>query len=161
MTIIGIDPGSRFCGYGLIVLQGRKIVQAGCDVIKIDPKLTLSEKLVFLYDELKGIMEYYEPAIASVETIFYDKNIRSSFTLGHVRGVILFLIQNLGLELAEYSPREIKKSVVGNGNASKQQIHFMLKKSLKLKNITDNYDATDALAAAMCHYNKIRYEINV
>jgi len=159
LTIIGIDPGSIICGYGLLVLENRKIAQAGCDVIKMNKKLSFSEKLVFIHDELKSKIKKYKPDIASVETIFYDKNIRSSFVLSHVRGVILYTLQEMGVELAEYSPREIKKSAVGNGSATKEQVRFMIEKTLKLTSLPKEFDATDALAAALCHYNKIRYEI--
>lgn len=115
--------------------------------------------MVEIHDRILSVLETYKPSIAVVESIFYDKNINSAFKLGHVRGVILYLLAKMGIEIFEYSPREIKKSVVGNGNASKEQIKFMLEKSLNLTSLPNSFDATDALAAALCHYNKIRYEL--
>lgn len=157
MRILGIDPGSRFCGYGILQTEKRKLVAAGCDVIKVNPKLPLPERLLLIYNEINKVVQEYEPDIAVVETIFYGKNIKSAFTLGHVRGIILLALQNFGAEIAEYSPREVKKSVVGNGNASKEQVKFMVTKITK--QVSDSEDATDALAIALCHFNKIKFLI--
>ena len=155
MIILGIDPGSRFCGYGILQVEKNKLIAAGCNVIKIDPKLTLSDRLKKIYTEIKKVLNEYKPEIAIVETIFYGKNIKSAFTLGHVRGVILLALSQFDLEIAEYSPREVKKSVVGNGNASKEQVRYMVKKITRQTNKSE--DATDALAIALCHFNKIKY----
>ena len=133
------------------------MVAAGCDVIKVNPKLPLPERLLLIYNEINKVVQEYEPDIAVVETIFYGKNIKSAFTLGHVRGIILLALQNFGAEIAEYSPREVKKSVVGNGNASKEQVKFMVTKITK--QVSDSEDATDALAIALCHFNKIKFLI--
>jgi crossover junction endodeoxyribonuclease RuvC len=157
LRILGIDPGSRFCGYGILQTEKRKLVAAGCDVIKVNPKLPLPERLLLIYNEINKVVQEYEPDIAVVETIFYGKNIKSAFTLGHVRGIILLALQNFGAEIAEYSPREVKKSVVGNGNASKEQVKFMVTKITK--QVSDSEDATDALAIALCHFNKIKFLI--
>ena len=155
MIILGIDPGSRFCGYGILQVEKNKLIAAGCDVIKINPALSLSARLKKIYSEIKNVITEYKPELAVVETIFYGKNIKSAFTLGHVRGVILLALAENNLEIAEYSPREVKKSVVGNGNASKEQVQFMVQKITKQTNKSE--DATDALAIALCHFNKIKY----
>jgi len=155
LIILGIDPGSRFCGYGILQVEKNKLIAAGCDVIKINPALSLSARLKKIYSEIKNVITEYKPELAVVETIFYGKNIKSAFTLGHVRGVILLALAENNLEIAEYSPREVKKSVVGNGNASKEQVQFMVQKITKQTNKSE--DATDALAIALCHFNKIKY----
>jgi crossover junction endodeoxyribonuclease RuvC len=157
LIILGIDPGSNFCGYGILQIEYKKIVAAGCDVIKIDPSLTLAQRLNKIHTEISKVIKNYKPDIASVESIFYGKNIRSAFTLGHARGAILLALAQNNIPISEYSPREVKKSVVGNGNASKEQVKYMVQKILNLKEIPDSQDATDALAVALCQFNKERF----
>ncbi len=161
MIIIGIDPGSHVCGYGILQLENNKIVAAGCDVIKIDPTLDLAERLAVIYSEIDKVIDEYKPDIAAVETIFYGKNIKSAFTLGHARGAILLALAQRKIKIVEYSPREVKKSVVGNGNASKEQVEYMVKKILKIDIKPETQDATDALANALCLFNKIKLGIKL
>ncbi len=159
MIILGIDPGSHNCGYGILQVENRKIVAAGCDVIKINPKLPLPERLFKIYIEMKKIIDEYKPDIAAVETIFYGKNIKSAFTLGHARGAILLSLAEKEIEIYEYSPREVKKSIVGNGNASKEQVEYMVQKMLNINIKSKSMDATDALAIALCQFNKDKFRI--
>lgn len=119
--------------------------------------MKLADRLVVIYSEIKKIIEKYKPEISAVETIFYGKNIRSAFTLGHVRGTIILALAEQKIRIMEYSPREIKKSVVGNGNASKEQVKFMVEKILKTNFDNKSQDATDALAIALCQFNKDRF----
>ncbi len=161
MIIIGIDPGSHVCGYGILQLENNRIVAAGCDVIKIDPTLDLAERLAVIYSEIDQVIDEYKPDIAAVETIFYGKNIKSAFTLGHARGAILLALAQRKIKIVEYSPREVKKSVVGNGNASKEQVEYMVKKILKIDIKAETQDATDALANALCLFNKIKLGIKL
>ena len=159
MIILGIDPGTRNCGYGILELSKRTIVAAGCDVIKVNTRLELKERLPQVYDGLKRVLMEYQPDAAAVETIFYGKSIRAAFALGHVRGTILLLLSRANIPIYEYSPREVKKSVVGNGNAHKQQIQYMLGKTLSIDLSKQSEDATDGLALALCHYNRIRLNL--
>ena len=161
MIIIGIDPGSHVCGYGILQLENNRIVAAGCDVIKVNPNLDLAERLAVIYSEIDQIIDEYKPDIAAVETIFYGKNIKSAFTLGHARGAILLALAQRKIKIVEYSPREVKKSVVGNGNASKEQVEYMVKKILKIDIKPETQDATDALANALCLFNKIKLGIKL
>jgi crossover junction endodeoxyribonuclease RuvC len=161
LIIIGIDPGSHVCGYGILQLENNRIVAAGCDVIKIDSTLDLAERLAVIYSEIDQIIDEYKPDIAAVETIFYGKNIKSAFTLGHARGAILLALAQRKIKIVEYSPREVKKSVVGNGNASKEQVEYMVKKILKIDIKPETQDATDALANALCLFNKIKLGIKL
>ncbi|KQC09361.1 MAG: crossover junction endodeoxyribonuclease RuvC [Candidatus Cloacimonas sp. SDB] len=156
MIILGIDPGSNFCGYGVLEIDKGKIIAAGCDVIKIKKTLKLAEKLYEIHKGISCIISKYKPDIAAVESIFYGKNISSAFTLGHARGAILLALAQQGIPITEFSPREVKKSVVGNGNASKEQVQYMVQKILNLKNEPRSQDATDALAVALCQFNKER-----
>jgi crossover junction endodeoxyribonuclease RuvC len=157
VVILGIDPGSRYCGYGLLEVQGRRIVAAGCDVINMAREKDLLKRLDMLYIAIDGVMEEYKPEVAVVESMFFQKHIRSIFTLGHARGVILLAIARHKIPLQEYSPREIKKAVVGNGNASKQQVRFMVSKMLNLKSTQATDDAYDALGMALCHWHRMKF----
>lgn len=158
MIILGIDPGSRYCGYGVLQVEKRRIVAAGCDVIKVDEKLPLAQRLVEIYAEVMKVIAEYKPDVAAVESIFYGKNIQSAFTLGHARGSILLALAQSNVEIAEYSPREIKKSVAGKGSATKEQIQYMVQKILNLSEPPKSQDASDALAAALCYFNKEKFK---
>ncbi len=156
MIILGIDPGSRYCGYGLLEIEQNKITAAGCDVIKLIPEPDLLKRLDKLYTAIYAVIEEYKPDIAVVESMFFQKHVRSIFTLGHARGVILLAIAKHHIPMLEYSPREIKKAVVGNGNASKLQVRFMVSQMLKLKTVKVTDDAYDALGIALCHYHRMK-----
>lgn len=158
MIILGIDPGSYNVGYGILQIEKRKIVAAGCDTIIIKSKLQLAERLVQIQVGMDKIIAEYKPDIAVVETIFYGKNIKSAFTLGHARGVIMLSLAQHNIEIVEYSPREVKKSVVGNGNASKEQVGYMVQKILNLSTKPKTEDAADALAIALCQFNKNKFK---
>jgi len=157
VIIIGIDPGSRFCGYGLLEINERRILAAGCDVINLLKGEDLPQRLELLYNAINSILKEYKPDIAVVESIFYHKQIRSVFTLGQARGVILLALAQNDIPIVEYSPREVKKAVVGNGNASKQQVRYMVNQILNLHNKPAQDDAYDALGLALCHYHRIRF----
>ncbi len=159
MIIIGIDPGSRYCGYGLIQMEGRKVLAAGCDVIDVTKEKTLPLRLKVLYERICSVLDEYKPEIAAVESMFFHKQVKSIFTLGHARGVILLALASKGIPMVEYSPREIKKSVVGGGNATKTQVRYMINQLYKLKESPRRDDAYDALAIATCHYNRMKWMI--
>ncbi|HQK57978.1 MAG TPA: crossover junction endodeoxyribonuclease RuvC [Candidatus Syntrophosphaera thermopropionivorans] len=157
MIIIGIDPGSRFCGYGLLEINERRILAAGCDVINLLKGKDLPQRLEILFDAINDILREYKPDLAVVESIFYHKQIRSVFTLGQARGVILLALAQNDIPIVEYSPREVKKAVVGNGNASKQQVRYMVNQIVNLHHKPAQDDAYDALGLALCHYHRIRF----
>ena len=157
MIILGIDPGSYNVGYGILQVEKRKIVAAGCDTIVIKSKIQLAQRLTQIHSEIDKVISEYKPDMAVIETIFYGKNIKSAFTLGHARGVIMLTLAQHNIEIAEYSPREVKKSVVGNGNASKEQVLYMVQKILNLSAKPKTEDAADALAIALCHFNKNKF----
>lgn len=159
MIILGIDPGSIVCGYAVIETYKRKILAAGSDSIALDKNLSFHKKLQKIYDEICSVIEEFNPDQIAVESIFFGKNVRSAITLGHVRGVILLATAKYNKELFEYTPREIKNSVVGNGNATKEQVKFMVKKILDMKVDPKTYDAADALAVALCHFNKNKWNL--
>jgi crossover junction endodeoxyribonuclease RuvC len=152
---LGIDPGSRCCGYGILQVEKKSITAAGCDIVKVDEKMPLSDRLKQIHENIDKIIKRYSPDVVAIETIFYGKNIKSAFTLGHARGVIMLAVVQNNLDVVEYSPREIKRSVVGNGNASKGQVMYMIDKLLGIKLEKNMEDAADALAIALCHYNRL------
>jgi len=131
-------------------------VAAGCDVVHIRDRIPLTERLVILYTEINKVLEEFRPNFAVVETMFFGKNIQGIFSLGHARGVILLALAQHNIPITEYSPREIKKAVVGNGNASKQQVRYMVTQLLPISQAKLTSDAADALAIALCYYNKNR-----
>jgi len=157
VIIIGLDPGSRYCGYGLLQIEGKKVLAAGCDVLDVTKGKTLSHRLKSLYENIIAVLDEYHPEIAAVESIFFHRQVRSVFTLGHARGVILLALAMKDIPIVEYSPREIKKSVCGNGSASKQQVRYMINKIYPLKDSPKRDDAFDALAVATCHYNRMKW----
>lgn len=155
--IVGIDPGSRYCGYGLIQTEGRKVIAAGCDVIDVAREPDLGARLCALYSRLYELLGEYKPDYAAVESMFFHKHIKSIFTLGHARGVILLALAQHKIPVIEYSPREVKKAVVGGGNASKVQVRFMIQQIYDLKDQNKRDDAYDALAIATAHYNRSKW----
>jgi len=157
VIIIGLDPGSRYCGYGLLQIEDRKSLAAGCDVLDVTKGKTLSLRLKSLYENIIAVLDEYQPEIAAVESIFFHRQVRSVFTLGHARGVILLALAMKDIPIVEYSPREIKKSVCGNGSASKQQVRYMINKIYPLKESPKRDDAFDALAVATCYYNRMKW----
>lgn len=157
MMIVGIDPGSRYCGYGLLQIEGRKVIAAGCDVIDVTREVLLPSRLSMLYKKMSLMLEEYKPEYAAVESMFFQKHVKSIFTLGHARGVILLALNNLGIPIIEYSPREVKKAVVGNGNATKTQVRYMIHQLYNLSAKDHRDDAYDALAIATCHFNRIKW----
>lgn len=157
MTFLGIDPGSRTCGYGILETEKRKIIAVSFDIIKLNPSSPLAERIERIYETIVKVLQQYKPERVGIETIFFGKNIQSAFTLGHVRGGILLAVSQHKIPLKELSPREVKKAVTGNGNASKQQVQYMLPKLLNLKIDNLPEDAADALAVAYSIYNNERF----
>lgn len=157
MILLGIDPGSRICGYGVIETEKQRIRSICFDVIKLSSETPLSERIKIIYERISQVIQEIKPDKVGIETIFYGKNIQSAFTLGHIRGAILLSVAQNNLEVIEISPREVKKAVTGNGNASKQQVQFMLPKLLGVKIEKLPEDAADALAVAYSIYNKERF----
>ncbi len=150
-TIIGIDPGSRCTGYGIIWIEGSKQGCVTFGQIKTD-EADLNIRLGQIHDELSRIIATYQPQLAAIEQVFTFHNHQSALKLGQARGAALVATAQFGLEVTEYSPKQIKQAIVGYGGATKAQIQHMVNLLLKLKN-TPSTDAADALAIALCHAN--------
>jgi crossover junction endodeoxyribonuclease RuvC len=150
MRVLGIDCGSERTGYGLIDTDGveHRVVAAG--VIRTSPKCRFEKRLFEIARELRRLIGEYAPETAAVEGIFYAANVKTALKLAHVRGIALLAIAEAAMEVAEYSPLEIKMSVVGYGRADKRQVQTMVRALLRLPEI-ESEDASDALAVAICH----------
>jgi len=159
MRILGIDPGSRICGWGIIeeTRSPQSIVHVDNGLIAPKARLPLAERLAFIYDGIKKIIEDYRPDQVSVEGLFYAKNARSALVLGHARGVALLAATHAGLPVHEYAPAQIKQAVCGYGRADKGQVARMVMAVLSLPEVAQT-DASDALACAICHCNSYRYK---
>lgn len=148
--LVGFDPGLRKTGWGIIDVEGSRLIHVANGVVKTDNELSLAQRLVQLYDGLTQVIADWEPVSAAVEETFVNKNPNSTLKLGQARGISLLVPAMAGLPVAEYSPNHIKKSVVGSGHAGKAQVKAML--GILLPGIVINgEDAGDALSVAICH----------
>ena len=151
MRVLGIDCGTERTGYGVIESDGRthRMIAAGC--IRSSPRDPLERRLLNIAGELRALISEYRPDSAAVEEVFFAVNAKSALKLSHVRGVALLLVAEADLGVAEYSPLEVKMSVVGYGRAEKTQVRQMVASLLGLSEPLDSEDASDALAIAICH----------
>jgi crossover junction endodeoxyribonuclease RuvC len=150
-VVIGVDPGTRHTGYGVITeLEGQPVALAW-GVISPRPSLALPDKLQTIYTALQAGLATFHPDALAVEELFFAKNVRSAVTLAHARGVALLVAAAAGIEVVEYSPLAIKQAVVGYGRAEKRQVQAMVQVLLNLRGRVPAEDAADALAVALCH----------
>ena len=156
MIILGVDPGTNYTGYGIVKAHKNSFTKIVNGLIKLPTGYTLTEKLEIIYSGLDKLIKTHKPDEFAIETAFYGKNVQSAMKIGYARGVSLLAAIHNKVPTSEYSPREIKKSVVGNGAASKQQVSFMIKSLLNIKNEKMRFDETDALAIALCHAFRVR-----
>ena len=153
LRILGIDPGSRATGYGVITKNGNRLYYVTCGVIKLGDKYAFNDRLKVIFDGLCEVIETHKPVVAAVEDVFVAANPRTALKLGHARGVAVLAALHNGLQAYDYTPRMIKQAVVGYGNADKQQVQQMVRVLLQLS-APPSSDAADALAVAMCHANQ-------
>ncbi|MBA2379883.1 MAG: crossover junction endodeoxyribonuclease RuvC [Blastocatellia bacterium] len=153
MRVLGIDPGSETLGWGVIEGTGLKYAAVDFGTVRSDTKKAFSERLLTVYNGVADVIEKFGPDVVSIEDTFYAKNVSVAMKLGQVRGVILLLAGQRGIEIAEYAPRLIKQTIVGHGNAEKQQVGEMVKLLLRLKAAPKPHDTADALAIAICHFH--------
>lgn len=155
MRILGIDPGSRAAGYGIVDFSDGRFTFVCCGVIRVDTKRSFPERLLEIHQGISEVIEIHQPDLAAIEEVFMAKNPNSALKLGHARGVLILAAMQKKLPLGEYSPRQIKQAVAGYGNADKAQIQHMVKAILALAK-TPSHDAADALAVAICHANHLQ-----
>ncbi|HTP85702.1 MAG TPA: crossover junction endodeoxyribonuclease RuvC [Bryobacteraceae bacterium] len=151
MRVLGIDCGTERTGYGLIESDGRshRLIEAG--VIATSERDPLARRLFVIATELRNVIRRFSPEAVAVEEVFFARNVRTALKLSHVRGVALMTAAEAELPLGEYSPLEIKTSVVGYGRAEKSQVQLMVRSLLRLAEPVESEDASDALAVAICH----------
>jgi crossover junction endodeoxyribonuclease RuvC len=156
MRVLGIDPGSRYLGFGVVEWRAGRALHVGHGVLRLDGKAPLSRRLQQIFVELKLVLEGFEPDAVAVEGVFTHKNARSALILGHARGVALLLAAQAGLDVFEYAPARVKKAVGAGGNDSKESVARMVKMQLALTEPIERADASDALAVALCHLHRSR-----
>ncbi|MEI6020928.1 MAG: crossover junction endodeoxyribonuclease RuvC [Bacteroidota bacterium] len=150
--ILGIDPGTIVMGYGILHVQNNKLKPLGIGVIKLEKLDDHAVRLKKIFERTIGIIEEYKPDELAIEAPFFGKNVQSMLKLGRAQGVAIAAALSKNIPITEYSPKKIKMSITGNGNASKEQVAAMLQQLLGLDKENLLLDATDAMGAALCHY---------
>jgi|SRR5579883_159489 len=161
MRVLGVDCGSRITGYGVIDTDGADCVFVRCGAIRSNASEPLSKRLKCIYDGLLAVIRELEPEAAAFESLFYANNVQSALKLGHVRGVSIFAAAEANLPVFEYSPLEVKSAVTGYGRAEKPQVQQMVRALLRLNALPEPYDASDALAVAICHVHTNRFNKSI
>lgn len=156
MRVLGIDPGSRYLGYGVVEWRGTQSVHVASGVVRTDPRAPLSEKLNQLFIELGQVLNVFAPQAVAVEGVFAHKNARSALVLGHARGVALLVAARARLPVFEYAPARVKRSVGAGGNDTKGSVARMVTTLLHLQGALERADCYDALAVALCHLHQVR-----
>ncbi|HSH65757.1 MAG TPA: crossover junction endodeoxyribonuclease RuvC [Bacteroidia bacterium] len=150
--VLGIDPGTNIMGYGLIHIKGNQMELIVMGVLRLEKLNDHALKLQRIFDRIIGLIDEYKPDELAIEAPFFGKNVQSMLKLGRAQGVAIAGALSRNIPVNEYSPKKIKQSITGNGNASKEQVSAMLKSLLSFTETPEFLDATDGLAAAVCHY---------
>jgi crossover junction endodeoxyribonuclease RuvC len=150
--ILGIDPGTIIMGYGIIKVKGEKIQLVEMDVLKMSSKLDVYQRLETIHKKVSQIIHKHRPQAFAIEAPFFGKNVQSMLKLGRAQGVAIAAAMQAGLSVHEYSPKKVKQSITGNGNASKEQVMKMLGHIMTLDDQPKYLDASDALSVAVCHH---------
>lgn len=151
MRILGIDPGYAILGWGIIDLVGNRFSVVDYGAVLTDTSMDMPARLQALYNGLTDIIKKYKPEDASIEQLFFNSNAKTAILVGEARGVAVLACANGNLNIAEYTPLQIKQALVGYGRADKKQVQYMVKTMLNLKSVPKPDDTADALAAAICH----------
>ena len=150
--ILGIDPGTLLMGYGIIEVNGNHVKMKGMHALRLSSKKDNYDRLQLIHEKVEELIKKFKPHEFAIEAPFFGKNVQSMLKLGRAQGVAIAAAISAGLPVAEYSPKKVKQSVTGNGNADKEQVWKMLRQLLSLTEEPQSYDATDALAVAVCHH---------
>jgi crossover junction endodeoxyribonuclease RuvC len=150
--ILGIDPGTNVMGYGLIHVKSNQPVLLSLGIIEMKKTSDHYLKLKMIYERTTGLIESYHPDELAIEAPFYGKNVQSMLKLGRAQGAAISAAINKSIPIFEYAPKKIKMSITGSGSASKEQVAGLLEQILKIEDMPDQLDATDGLAAALCHF---------
>ncbi|WP_232538737.1 crossover junction endodeoxyribonuclease RuvC [Chitinophaga tropicalis] len=150
--ILGIDPGTLVMGYGLILVENSKASLLEMNVLKLSRHKDHYERLQLIHARVNELIQLHKPVSCAIEAPFFGKNVQSMLKLGRAQGVAIATAMQAGVPVTEYSPKKVKQSITGNGNADKEQIWQMLQRILHFSERPDFLDATDALAVAVCHF---------
>lgn len=150
--ILGIDPGTTIMGYGLIHIKGQEMELITLDVLLLAKLPSHADKLKRIFEKTLAVIDHYMPDELAVEAPFYGKNVQSMLKLGRAQGVAMAAALHRNIPIFEYAPKKIKQAITGNGNASKEQVASMLQGLLRIDKMPKQLDASDGLAAAVCHY---------
>jgi crossover junction endodeoxyribonuclease RuvC len=153
VRVFGIDPGLERTGYGCVEADGSRHRILTCGAIRVRASAAFSDRLFEIHNRLVELLLEHRPDAVAIESIFYAANVRSALKLGHARGVAMLAAAQVRLPVAEYTPSEVKRAVVGYGRAEKHQVQHMVKLLLALPSVPTPHDAADALAVALCHLN--------
>jgi crossover junction endodeoxyribonuclease RuvC len=150
--ILGIDPGTQVMGYALLKVDGNKTQVLLMDILKLTQHKDIYERLEKIHSKVSEIIKLYQPQTFAIEAPFFGKNVQSMLKLGRAQGVAIAAAMHAGILVTEYSPKKVKQSITGNGNADKDQVWKMLQRILNIEEKPQYFDATDALAVALCHH---------
>ncbi|MEE9571748.1 MAG: crossover junction endodeoxyribonuclease RuvC [Candidatus Neomarinimicrobiota bacterium] len=156
MRIVGIDPGIRVTGFGILE-KNEKLSVLSYGTITPPVQNSMEEKLKYLYSDAMEIIDKYKPDLFAIESTFYQKNVKSALILGQAKGSILLAAANSNIPCKEFAPRKVKLAVVGNGSATKEQVQYMIQRILKLDTLPKPFDVSDALAIAYCGLTNMEY----
>lgn len=152
--LLGVDPGTNILGYAILEIRNNQPQLVDLGIITLQKYLNHQQKLKLIFQRLQQVIATHKPREMAIEAPFYGKNVQSMLKLGRAQGVAIAAAMTAGLEITEYSPKKIKQVVTGNGNAAKEQVSAMLSHQLNVKLNNESLDATDALAAAFCHFHQ-------
>ncbi len=150
--ILGIDPGTLVMGYGIIEIRDNNIILLEMSVLKLNPKKDAYERLEMIHNRVAELIRKFNPTTFAIEAPFFGKNVQSMLKLGRAQGVAIAAAMQASIPVTEYSPKKVKQSITGNGNADKEQVWKMLQRLTVTKEVLTGYDASDALAVAVCHH---------
>lgn len=151
MVILGIDPGTAICGYGVVKKENYRFSLVDYGAVNTPAGMPLEERLVRIYDGISELINRYQPQEMAVEELFFNNNAKTALSVGHARGVVLLAGAHCNVPIFEYTPLQVKQGIVGYGRADKQQVQYMVKTMLNMREIPKPDDAADALAIAICH----------
>lgn len=150
--ILGIDPGTVIMGYSILAVTGKSMKMIEMDVVKLNGKKDMFERLGVINEVIQQLINTYKPDSVAIEAPFFGKNVQSMLKLGRAQGVAIAVAMSNSIPVSEYSPKKVKQSITGNGNSNKEQIWKMLNSIMPLAHSLKYYDASDALAVAVCHH---------
>lgn len=151
-VILGIDPGTNIMGYGVLHIKGKEMFSDSLGVIRLDGLKDHQLKLKRIFEKTVALIDEYKPDEMSFEAPFFGKNVQSMLKLGRAQGVAISAGLYRNIPIFEYAPKRVKQSITGNGNASKEQVAYMLQSILKFDKLPSYFDATDGMAVAVCHH---------